>query len=150
MAEEKIYAEHVNYWKTSRKTTSDGWIEKAKKELQNIGGNVIEEGFIRQEGKSAFLFSFVLENEQYKMIWPVLQSQYLEQEKAAKVQASTALYYEVKNTCVKAKFLGTRVAFIGYLMIDDGRTISQLNNEEFQEKLPEAYKANVLALPVIK
>lgn len=65
-----------------------------------------------------------------------------------KAEQAAMLYHEVKNACVKAKFLGNRTAFLSYLRLDDGRTVAQLKNEEFEEVLPEPYRSTVIALPV--
>lgn len=131
------YAESVNYWQTSR-SSPDKWLERAKKEIGKAGGEVIAEGFLSEPGKAAFMLAFVLGQDSYKMIWPVLESKG-GKVLAAKVQAATALYHEVKAACVKAKFLGTRTAFFAYLMLPDGRVASEISAPELVATLPSLF-----------
>lgn len=74
------------------------------------------------------------------MIWPVLLSK-TGHGGAARIQAATALYREVKAACVKAKFLGNRAAFFAYLLLPDGRTASQASAPELLEALPKLLAA---------
>jgi hypothetical protein len=45
---ETLYAEHVNYWKTSR--LADAAIHEAKRHIADVGGQVTDEAFIRSGG----------------------------------------------------------------------------------------------------
>lgn len=132
-----IYAEEVNYWMTS-KTSSDTWMDSAKKEIKGAGGKVLGEGFVSETatGKSSFLLAFELEGEQFKVLWPVLQSK-TKNDRAARIQAATALYHEVKAACVKTKFLGARTAFFSYLMLPNGRTAAEVGSPDLVEMLPQ-------------
>ena len=131
-----IYAEDVNYWKTGKSST-DTWLDNAKREIRAAGGKVAGEGFVSESltGRSSFLLAFELQGEQFKMLWPVLKSK-TGNERAAKIQAATALYHEVKAACVKAKFLGARAAFFAYLLTPGGQTISELGSQELGRALP--------------
>lgn len=120
------YAEDVNYWKSSR-TAPDTWLQKSIKEIETIGGQVLAEGFMSESHYSAFMLAFELNGDRFKLLWPVLQSK-TSHEAAARIQAATALYHEVKAACVKAKFLGSRPAFLSYLMLPDGRTAAQASS----------------------
>lgn len=131
------FAEDVNYWQTSR-TSSDTWIDNAKKEIKTAGGKIRGEGFVSEEltGRSSFLLAFELGGEQFKVLWPVLKSK-TKNERAARIQAATALYHEVKAACVKAKFLGARAAFFAYLMLPGGQTVSEVGSQELVRALPQ-------------
>ena len=82
--------------------------------------------------RSSYLLVFQLGEDQFKMIWPVLESK-RGNTRSARIQAATALYHEVKAACVKAKFLGARTAFFAFLMLPDGRTASQVATPEIAE-----------------
>lgn len=141
-----IYAEDVNYWKTG-KSSADTWIDNAKIEIRAAGGKVAGDGFISESatGRASFVLAFELKGEQFKMLWPVLKSK-TGNERAAKIQAATALYHEVKAACVKAKFLGARAAFFAYLMLPDGKTVSEAGNSDLVKVLPSLLGGEQLLL----
>lgn len=132
-----IYAENVNYWKTG-KSSSDIWLEKAKTEIKRVGGVIVGSAIVSDEiaGRYAFMLAFQLADDKFKIIWPVLKSK-TGNLKAARIQAATALYHEVKASCVKVKFLGARSAFFAYLMLADGQTASEVSGNELAEILPQ-------------
>jgi hypothetical protein len=136
MAEE-IYAEDVNYWQTST-SSYDTWIDRAKREIEQIGGKVTAEAFGNMAGRSAFMLSFALSRDQFKITWPVLKSK-TGKEKAAKIQAATMLYHDVKAKCVSAKVLGVRAAFMTYLVLPDGRSASEAASSELVNLLPPMF-----------
>ena len=140
MSEPTVYAEDVNYWQTSQ-SSADTWIDKAKKEITGIGGNIMTESFADQQGRSAFLLEFRLGSDVFKVVWPILPS-YSGKDRAAKVQAATMLYHDVKAKVVSAKVLGIRTAFFTYLVLPDGRTAAQASGSEIARYVP-----NILALP---
>lgn len=130
------YAEDVNYWQTST-VSADTWIDKAKKEIGTVGGKILGEMFGQDavSGVAAFRLDFQIGDDKFKIQWPVLQSK-TRNEKAAKIQAATILYHDVKGKCVSAKVFGARAAFIQYLMLPNGKTTSEATNAEFVELLP--------------
>lgn len=132
-----VYAEDVgNYWQTSR-TSPDVWLEKAKREIVRAGGKVLGEAFgSEQGGRSAFMLAFRFNGEDFKVIWPVLPSK-SGNDRAARIQAGTMLYHDVKARAVSAKVLGLRVAFFSYLMLSDGRTAAQIAMPELLEAFPK-------------
>ena len=107
----KVYAEQVNYWKTS-KSAPDTWIDRTKKLIEQLGGRVLMEGFGNKptSGRAAFVLAFELDFDRFKIVWPVLQSE-SKNERAAKVQAATMLYHDIKAKCISSAVLGKRVAF---------------------------------------
>lgn len=133
------YSEDVgNYWKTS-KTSPDTWVDKAKRELTRVDGHVLAEGFGRDSnGNAAYMLQFELGGDVFKIIWPVLPSR-AGNEKAARIQAATMLYHDVKARCVSAKVVGTRSAFFAYLALPDGRTASQATDPELMHGIPAMF-----------
>lgn len=130
-------AESVNYWKTG-KSSPDSWLEKAKMEIGRVGGIIAGSAIVSDEiaGRYAFMLAFSLGQDKFKLTWPVLKSK-TNNLKAARIQAATALYHEVKSACVKLKFLGARSAFFAYLILEDGRTASEVPRNELAAVLPQ-------------
>lgn len=131
------YAEDLSYWKTSQ-TGPDQWIEKAKRYIQELGGEILGEGFgSNAQGKAAFMIAFEIEGESFKVIWPIVESQ-TGNERATRIQAATSLYHYVKGTCLYAVVVGFRTAFFSHLMLPGGKVASEIANEEISNLLPEA------------
>jgi len=132
----KIYsAEELNYWQTSR-SSPDSWIDKAKRQIQSLGGKVEAEGFGQDsEGKAAFMIGFSLNGDGFKIIWPVMKSK-TGNERAARIQAATSLYHYVKGVCLYAAVVGPKPAFFGHLMLPDGKIASQLASDKLAEMIP--------------
>jgi hypothetical protein len=132
-----MYAEDVNYWQTSR-TGPDAWLEKAKREIKRSGGIVVGSVIVSDDrtGQTGFMLAFEIGPDRFKLTWPVLRPKQGSLS-AARIQAATALYHEVKAACVKAKFLGTRAAFLAYLLLPDGRTTLEISDTTLSELLPQ-------------
>jgi hypothetical protein len=138
MNESTVYAEDVNYWKTSQ-SAADTWIEKSKKELDSVNGRVLSEAYGSDAtGKAAFMLAFQIGDDQFKVMWPVLQSK-TGNLKAAKIQAATMLYHDIKARCMAAKVLGARASFVGYLLLPDGRTTMQVSTQELTHVMPSLF-----------
>lgn len=106
-----IYAEDVgNYWKTST-AAPDSWIDKTKAEIRAAGGEVLKEAFGDQDGRAAFMLEFTFGADTFRAVWPVLPTRKPADARAARVQAATMLYHDVKSKCVSAKVHGLRAAF---------------------------------------
>ncbi len=132
-----LYAEDVgHYWKTGT-SSPDTWIDKAKREIVSVGGRVNQEAFgSDSEGRSAFLLDFTVKEDRFCAVWPVLPTRTKGNERAARIQAATMLYHDVKARCVSAKVLGVRAAFFTYLMLPDGRTAAQASAPEIAASYP--------------
>lgn len=132
------YAEDVNYWKTGR-SGSDTWIEKAKNLIEEIGGEVISESFshLPKTGQAAFLIEFTSGPDTFKIIWPVLPTKYDGEESAARRQAATFLYHDVKAKCMMAKIFGVRGAFFPFLELPGGKVAAQLSSPEVMKRIPK-------------
>ncbi len=130
------YAEDIgHYWKTGQ-SPADSWIEKAKKIIQNIGGQILADAFGSSGDRAAFMLQFKIQGQDYKVIWPILPSS-SGNEKAAKIQAATLLYHDVKAKAMTASVLGAEVAFFSYRMLPDGRMSSELALPELADTFPK-------------
>ena len=130
------YAEEVNYWKTS-KSSPDAWMERARRQIEKLGGMVLAEGFGSEPGlgRAAYMLAFEIEGERYKVVWPVLPSK-TGNEKAARRQAATLLYHDLKAKAISAAVLGARAAFFSFLMLPDGRTAVNIATPELAQLTP--------------
>lgn len=133
-----IYAEDVgNYWKTSQ-SSPDAWIDKAKKEIKSIGGKIITEIYgMDDTGHSAFSLVFQIGTDTFKIVWSVLPTRQSKDEKAAKVQAATMLYHDVKHKVVMAKVKGVRTSFFEYLMLPNGQVLSSVSGDHLLDLAPQ-------------
>ena len=137
--EARPWAERCNYWKTS-KSSPDVWLEKTLGLIEQKGGEVIASGFGNEHmtGRAAFMVRFVLDNETFKIIWPVLPSE-TGDTFSARRQAATMLYHDVKAKCVACDALGPRVAFFSWVEMPDGRPAFQLSGAELIAETPRLF-----------
>jgi hypothetical protein len=130
------YAEDVgHYWQTSQ-SSPDVWMDRAKGIIQDLGGEIIADAYGSSSGRAAFMLAFKIKGQNYKVIWPVLPS-LSGKGGAAKRQAATMLYHDVKAKAMTASVLGVEVAFFSYMMLPDGRVSSELANPELAEAFPK-------------
>lgn len=129
------YAEDVgHYWKTSS-SSADSWLDKAKKLIASVGGKITEEVFASKDNMSAFMLTFEMKGDEYKIMWPVLKSKSGDTG-AAKRQAATMLYHDVKARVMTSKIMGERFAFHQFYVLPDGRTASQLTGTDISASIP--------------
>lgn len=130
------YAEDVkHYWQTSQ-SSPDVWMERARKLIEELGGEIIAEGFGSMENHSAYMLAFQIKDDRFKVVWPVLPT-YSGKVTSAKRQATTMLYHDIKAKCMTASVLGTRAAFFSYILLPDGRTAGELAKPELAEAFPK-------------
>lgn len=130
-----IYAEDINYWQTG-KSQPDTWIIDAKRLIGQLGGRVLAEAYGQTGNNSgAYMLSFEIQGERYKIVWPVLPSK-TKNEKAARIQAATMLYHDIKAKCISATVIGVKAAFFGYYQLPDGRTMIELTAPELEDQFP--------------
>lgn len=134
------YAEDVNYWK-SGKSSPDTWMERTAALINEIGGEVISESFsnLPQTGHAAYLLEFNHGVDTYKIIWPVLPTRYegKSEEAAARRQAATFMFHDVKAKCMKSKIFGIRGAFFPFLALPGGVVAAQLTSPQIMKKIPK-------------
>ncbi len=129
------YAEDIgHYWQTGS-SSPDTWIEKAKKQIEEVGGVINADAYGSMGSHAAFMIVFSIDNNKFKVVFPVLESK-TGKTLAAKRQAATMLYHDIKAKCIVASVLGTKAAFFSYLMLPDGRTASEVATPELAQYFP--------------
>jgi len=124
-------AEKINYWKTST-SQPEKWLDRASDQIEVLGGTVLTHAFGKDPslGTSAYLMIFQIGGDQFKIVWPVLPIKNEKDQLAARRQAATLLYHDVKAKCLSATIKGARKAFFEYLSLPDGRSAGDLATEE--------------------
>jgi hypothetical protein len=134
------YAEDLNYWKTGQ-SSPDTWVDRARGEIRAAGGKPGGDAIASDgQGRAAIWLEFELQGERYRIVWPVLASKTGNQ-RAARIQAATMLYHDIKARCVAAKVLGARAAFLTFLLLPDGRTAAEASTPELAERYPRLLQA---------
>lgn len=129
------YAEDINhYWQTSI-GSPDQWLEKAKKLIIELEGVIVAEGYGSMAEHAAYMLAFNIGGDSFKVTWPVLPSR-TGKELAAKRQAATLLYHDIKAKAMTASVLGPRVAFFSYMMLGNGKVVSELAEPELATCFP--------------
>ena len=129
------YAEDIgHYWQTGS-SSPDVWIEKAKRQIEEVGGTINADAYGSMGSQAAFMITFSIGNDQFKVVFPVLVSK-IGKSAAAKRQAATMLYHDIKAKCMTSSVLGTKAAFFSYLMLPDGRTASEVGSPELAQNFP--------------
>lgn len=150
----QIYAEEINYWKTGR-SAPDTWIEKTRAQIEKLrdfpgckDAQVFTEGFGKEvtmdalgeiTDRSAYMLGIVIGGEKFKVVWPVLPTKSGKDGLAAKIQAATMLYHDIKAKCMTAAVLGARTAFFSYLLLEDGRTAAEASIPELSQGIPKLF-----------
>lgn len=131
------YGEDLNYWKTGR-SVPDVWIERTRGVIESLGGQLLQEAFGQetQTGQAAFMLAFEIGGERFKLVWPVLPTKSGD-DRAARVQAASMLYHDVKGRCVRAAVFGARNAFFECLLLPDGRQMMELSAPEVASSVPK-------------
>lgn len=128
------YAEDVNYWKTGQ-TAAETWLDKAKEAIRDVGGLVTGSAQMETADGAVFALLFTLAGQHYRINWPVLtlrpatrrtDAQRRTDERAAKIQAATFLYHDVKAKCMIVKIMGGAAAFAQYALLPDGTTVAEM------------------------
>lgn len=130
------YAEDIgHYWQTGS-SPPDTWIEKAKRQIEEVGGVINADAYGSMGGTGGFMIAFSIDGNNFKVVFPVLESR-TGKTLAAKRQAATILYHDIKAKCMVASVMGTKTAFFSYLMLPDGRTASEVATPELAEVFPK-------------
>ncbi len=138
------FAEDLNYWKTSS-TSPETWVDKAEALIEKYGGEVVSRAIGRQNGKEAILLEFRFGDLPFRLIWASLESRYnfdsRNPEKAfrtaARRQAATMLYHDVKSRGIRHAIAGPRAAFFEFLMLPDGRVVGELADPDLLKTAPK-------------
>lgn len=125
-----VYAQDVNYWRTGT-TSPDKWIEKTKTEIKNVGGTIDGEAYMERDGKRAYTLLFTMDGDPYRVTWPVLPlkpnnrrtpAELRADDQAAKIQATTFMFNDIKAKCMIVKVFGPQSTFLQYRVMPDGST----------------------------
>lgn len=143
----KRYADQFPYWKSGG-SSPEAWVDKACREVERAGGRVVLEMFAQNSAQmqAGYLLQFQLEGDGFRIQWPVLQPRQAKDLPAARRQAATMLYHDVKTRCVSARVLGARRAFFGFLVLPDGRTAAECAAGELKA-LPAVLRTQARLLP---
>ena len=137
------FAEDIgHYWQTG-KSSPDVWIARAKQVIEELGGEILSEAFGLSGTKAAFMLVFTVGGNNFKVIWPVLPTR-TGKTISAKIQAATLLFHDIKAKAMTASILGTDAAFFSYMMLPDGRTVSELPQPELGQAFPLQLKQGEL------
>ena len=119
------HAEDVNYWKTGQ-TAADKKLDATAKLIEDATAKLIEDvgGEIHMKmlgmmyGRSAVILGFTIDGIPHQIAWPVLETRKGEKDtRAARLQAATFVYHDVKAKVVSYQVLGT-AAFADIRMIE--------------------------------
>ena len=134
------YAETINYWKTGQ-SSPDTWVAKAIKQIQVLGGNIVRHAFGSDTmlGREAYMLEFEIDGEVFKAVWPVLPSK-TGDNRAARRQAATMLYHDVKARCISATVIGARTAFFAYMQLPGGQTAALATSEQLASAMPSLFQ----------
>ena len=116
------YAEDLPYWKTGR--SADKALTEAKNAIEKSGGKITGEGYGMVNGEGAYFLQFTMQGDEFRFVEPVMRSR-AGNETAAKIQAAASLKHAIKARVNEALRHGARRAFIGSLILPDGRTVNQ-------------------------
>ena len=123
-----------HYWQTGS-SAPDTWIEKAKRQIEEVGGIINADAYGAMGSQAAFMITFSIGNDIFKVVFPVLESKN-GKSMSAKRQAATMLYHDIKAKCMVASVMGAKAAFFSYLMLPDGRTASEVATPELAQNFP--------------
>ncbi|MHC1733425.1 MAG: hypothetical protein AB9888_15510 [Bacteroidales bacterium] len=139
MAKKKL-AEYTNYWRSSR-NPAEYWIDKAVAELKKIDATIKSQYFGDEDGKSAYVLTVSIEGNDYRIVWPVMPCEYASDDnrKAARVQAATMIYHDIKARCISSQAIGIRTAFMPFLVVNNGKSLCELDTEEIVAYLPALF-----------
>lgn len=130
------YADDISYWKSSQ-VSPDSNIDKVVSMIEGEGGKIISRAFGSQSGKEAYLLEFVLGEDSFRIIWPVLPTKKDKDKNAARIQATRLMYHDVKHKIIMMKIKGARTAFFEYLCLPDGQSVSDITTPELSMILPD-------------
>ena len=138
------YAEDIgHYWETG-KSSPEQWLDRIRRLIEGVGGIILAEGFGAVEDKAAYMMAFKIGEDKFKVVWPVLPSS-TGRVLAARRQAVTLLYHDIKAKVMTASVLGVKVAFFSYLMLPDGRMAGELAAPALAQAFPLQLKEEFTA-----
>lgn len=120
------FDETVSYWKSGT-SSPDKWLSDSAALIAKRGGQLLISAFgvdptIQRE---AYCLRFRFKEDLFSLTWPVLPTRLgrPDEQQAARRQAATMLFHDVKAKLLAAEVLGMRRAFFSHLLLGDGRTV---------------------------
>ena len=135
MSLELPLGETLPYWKTGR-SSPDVWLDKAERFIVDSDGEVVRQATGREGDSEAMMMEFHLDGDVFRVVWPVLPSR-RDDRQAARRQAATMLYHDVKSRGVRHRIFGARVAFFEFLVLPSGATAQEVGAEAVVGSLPK-------------
>ncbi len=149
-----LYAEELgHYWKTGERRSSDDWLALIEALIAEVGGVILQSAYGKepQVDRAAYMLTFRVGEDVFRIVQLVLQTRTKKpaDEKAARIQAVTLMYHDVKARIMQIKIKGARRVFFEYLLLPDGRVAGDVGTEELMSKVPAFLSSNIrpLALP---
>lgn len=92
-------------------------------------------------GQEAYMMQFSLDGDNYKIVWPVLTPKQEKDGNAARRQAATMLYHDIKARLMYATVHDIRNAFLPMLLVTDasGRLLAmgEVATPELMDRIPK-------------
>lgn len=131
-------AEDVNYWKTSQ-ASADSWIDRITKMLDRHGGRVVSTIIGHKNDMAAIMFVFELDSSMFKIVWPILDTRDGEVNSlAARRQAATFIWHDVKARLMNRQVWGGRKAFLAYLLPEGStNSLMEMSDQDITRLLPD-------------
>lgn len=148
MNAQKKHADDLPYWKTGR--SSEKALQEAKNAITKTGGIITGEGFMMMAGTGAFFIQFKMDGDEFRFVENVITPRNKKDESAAKIQAAASLKHAVKARVNEAIRHGARRAFLGALLLPDGSTVNQQDNETLAGLFGRVNPSNALESGIIE
>jgi hypothetical protein len=117
------------------KSSPDSWLDKAEQLIRGHGGKVLSRAYGSTAEGAAYLLAFEYGGDRYKIVWPVLPTR--RSPEAARIQATTLMFHDIKAKLLSGKVIGFRPAFFSYLMLPDGRVTTEVAMPDLAATLPD-------------
>ena len=88
------------------------------------------------------MMEFDLDGDRFRVVWPILPSR-SDNRSAARRQAATMLYHDVKSRGVRHRIFGARVAFFEFLILPNGATAQEVGAARVLRSMPQLLSAEV-------
>ncbi len=119
------YADDVAYWKTGT-SSPDTWIDKTIRVVKELGGVEISQFFGHGENAGGVRTAISHRRRIVSSCLASASNARADDFASAQRQAATLLYHDCKAKAIAASVLGPRNAFIGSLITESGKTVSEL------------------------
>lgn len=88
------------------------------------------------------MLSFDLDGIPHRIVWPVLpvrpRKSKADLKRAARIQAATYIFHDVKAKCMIAKIMGVGAAFASFQLLPSGDTVAERGFRRLSVRLPSS------------